>query len=148
MAEPIPFAELELRIALLPRVSRGAHLGAPAIHAKRLVELWKIEAGDDVPLEQAFRLLDGKTVARAIFRTALMSENDYPNDPVYWPPPPLGDLLPELQTAVWQALIDDELRIEAIRYARGKIGKKRSLGPAYRIATAFARLAAVAVMPR
>jgi hypothetical protein len=41
LAEPIPFAELELRIALLPRISRAAHLGGPAIHARRLVQLWR-----------------------------------------------------------------------------------------------------------
>ena len=121
MAELIDWFELELRILLLPPISRSAHLAGPAIHAGRLVELWKSE--DDVPLEQAFRLLDAETVARAIFRTALMSDNDYPNDPVHWPLPPLGDLLPELRDAAWEALLDGKLRIEAIRYAWGKAGK-------------------------
>jgi hypothetical protein len=122
MAESIPLAELEFRILLLPPVSRGTHLAGPAIHAERLVELWKIEAGDDVPLEQAFRLLDVKTVASAIFRTALMSDHDYPNDFVHWPLPPLNHLLPELNDAAWQAVLDGELQIEAIRYERGKTG--------------------------
>jgi hypothetical protein len=39
MAEPIPLAELKLRILLLPPISRAAHLGGPAIHARRLVQL-------------------------------------------------------------------------------------------------------------
>jgi hypothetical protein len=120
LAESIPFFELELRIALFcPRISRGAHLGGPAIHAERLVELWKVEADDDVPLAQAFRLLDAETVARAISRTALMSDNDYPNDPVHWPLPPLGDMLPELQAAVWEALLDGALLVEAIKGLNG-----------------------------
>jgi hypothetical protein len=127
LAEPIPLAELELRIALLPPVSRGAHLGGPTIHAERLVELWKIEDGDDVPLEQAFRLLDVKAVARAILRTALMSDNDYPNDPVYWPLPPLNDLLPELHDAAWEALLDGTLLVEAIKGLRG--ARRRAVLP-------------------
>jgi hypothetical protein len=182
LAEPIPFAELELRIALLPRISRAAHLGGPAIHARRLVQLWRgseMTAGeisevsndelvaqytvlgndgaeaqaiyaeartraakpiapapgppetprpsdraahwgdDDVPLSQAFRLLDVEAVARAIANTALMSDNDYPNDPVHWPLPPLGDMLPELQAAVWEALLDGALLVEAIKGLNG-----------------------------
>jgi hypothetical protein len=184
LAEPIPLAELELRILTLPPVSRSAHLGGPVTHARRLVELWRGEVGeasedrailgarlrciecgdrpviqaqgdgylvrcvcgheavgsradllqimresadhwgdDDVPLSQAFRLLGVEAVARAIARTALMSENDYPNDFVYWPLPPLSDLLPELSEAAWQAALDGELQIEAVPYEHGKIGK-------------------------
>jgi hypothetical protein len=230
MTDPIPLAELELRILLLPPISRAAHLRGPTIHARRLVQLWRggemtlseigeesndelidrytvlgndgaearaivaevrartakpiikevgareddlerawarlrgiksspgedvmtIDAvkdclreielaapkepppetsrpsdradhwgDDDVPLSQAFRLLDAKAVARAILRTALMSDNDYPNDSVHWPLPPLKDLLPELNDAAWQAVLDGELPIEATRYERGKIG--------------------------
>jgi hypothetical protein len=120
MAEPIPLFELEMQIALLPRVSRRAHLAGPAIHAQRLVELWKVD--DDVPLSQAFRLLPEEEVERAIARTALMSNHDYPNDRVHWPLPPLHDLLPGLHDAAWQALLDGELQIEATRYERGKVG--------------------------
>ena len=80
MAEPIPLAELEMQIALLPRLSRGVHLGGPAIHAKRLVEFWKVGDDDDVPLEQSFRLLSVKEVERAIARAALMSDRDYLNE--------------------------------------------------------------------
>jgi hypothetical protein len=235
LAEPIPFAELELRIALLPPISRGAHLGGPAIHARRLVQLWRggemtageigkasddeliarrtiltdgaearaIDAAlrarkrskpiieeardredlkrawervrsskemttdavrnylheielatpkesrpetpkpsdranywgdDDVPLSQAFRLLDVEAVARAISRTALISDNDYPNDPIHWPLPPLNDLLPELHDAVWQALLDSELQIEAIPYERGKTGKIPCVIPSIELA--------------
>jgi hypothetical protein len=239
VAEPIPLAELELRIALLPPVSRGAHLGGPTIHARRLVQLWRggemtadeigqasndelidrytvIDNGaeakavyaelwaryrarskpimeevgdreddlerawmrlrsiksspgedvmtidavkdclreielatlkepspktprpsdradhwgdDDVPLSQAFRLLGVEEIARAIFRTALMSDHDYPNDPVHWPLPPLSHLLSELHDAVWQALLDGELRIEAIPYERGKLGEALCVVP-------------------
>jgi hypothetical protein len=77
---------------------------------------------DDVPLSQAFRLLGVEAVAGAILRTALMSDHDYPNDSVHWPLPPLKDLLPELNDAAWQAVLDGELQIEAVRYERGKIG--------------------------
>jgi hypothetical protein len=216
LAEPIPLAELELRIALLPPISRGEHLGGPVMHARRLVQLWRggemtageiVEASDDeliarrtiltdsaeaaaidaalrarerskpielakpaferpimagttldaikdylretklawstkppppetpkpsdranhwgdddVPLEQSFRLLDAKAVARAILRTTLMSDNDYPDDPTYWVFPPLNDLLPELNDAAWQAVLAGEMQIEAVRYERGKTG--------------------------
>jgi hypothetical protein len=151
LAEPIPFAELELRIALLPPVSRGAHLWGPAIHAERLVELWKIEADDDVPLEQAFRLLDAGAVAGAILRmtaardagiAAWTEENlaklwddadndageeeppkNYPADPRYWTFPSLNDLLLELRELCWEALLDGVWRPEALKTARGKVGK-------------------------
>ena len=150
MAESIPFAELELRIAFLPPVSRGAHLGGPAIHAERLVELWKIEAGDDVPLEQAFRLLDAETVAGVILRATLAKDagveawtvehlakfwdaadnndgeapaKDYPSDPRYWTFPSLSGLLFELQELCWEALLDGVWRTEALKIVRGKIGK-------------------------
>jgi hypothetical protein len=234
MADPIPLAELELRILMLPPVSRGAHLGGPAIHARRLVQLWRggemtpseigkasadeliarrtviggdsaeakaidttlraqqnqaiLEAhlrcstcngrpaiqaqgdsyfvrctcgeeeffsraelvrillaaptkppppperprpsdradywgDDDDPLSQAFRLLGVEAVARAILRTALMSDHDYPNDSVHWPLPPFKHLLSELNEATWQAVLDGELQIEAIQYERGKIGE-------------------------
>jgi hypothetical protein len=190
VAEPIDWFELELRIILLSPISRAAHLGGPAIHARRLVQIWRdtemtdheidevsddeliarrmvidddgseakaIDAelgtrtravnsvaldsafepperpqpsdcfdrwgGNDIPLSQAFRLLPVALVARAIDRTAYMSDHDYPNDPVHWPLPPLNDLLPELHDLVWQGLLNGKLRVEAIRYARGKIGK-------------------------
>jgi hypothetical protein len=242
VAEPIPLAELEFRILLLRPISRGAHLGGPAIHARRLVQLWRggemtpseigkasadeliarrtvgdsaeakaiwaemqarradhdaggrQVAGDrailgarlrcgkcggrpvitvqgedsflircvcgveetssradllalekpetprpsdradhwgdnEVPLSQAFRLLGVEAVARAIFRTALMLDNDYPNDSVHWPLPPLKDLLPELNDAVWQAVLDRELQTEAVRYERGKTGLAARLVP-------------------
>jgi hypothetical protein len=235
LAKPIPFAELELRIMLLPSLPRAAHLGGPVLHARRLVQLWRgcemtageigeasddeliarrtiltdgaearaIDAAlrtrkrskpiieeardredlkrawervrsskemttdavrnylheielatpkeprpetpklsdradhwgdDDVPLEQAFRLLDVEAVARAIFRTALMSDHDYPNDPAHWPLPPLSDLLLELNEAAWQAVLDGELQIEAIRYERGKAGGTPCVVPSIELA--------------
>lgn len=198
MAEPIDWLELELRIVLLPPISRAAHLGGPVLHARRLVQIWRdsemtnseidevsddeliarrmvidddggeakaIEAelgvrtraraanpvalslafeppetpqpsdradrwgGDDVPLSQAFRLLSVPEIARAIDRTAHMSDHDYSNDPVHWPLPPLVDLLPELHDAVWRALLRGEMQLEATRYARGGISKIARLVP-------------------
>jgi hypothetical protein len=184
VAELIDWFELELRIVLLPPISRAAHLGGPAIHARRLVQIWRdsemtageiseasddeliarrtiLAAGgeaeaidatlnarkrlkpielanpvlaemtvdadhwgdDDVPLSQAFRLLGVEAVARAIFRTVMLSDNDYPNDPIHWPLPPLNDLLPELHAAAWEALLDGRLQVEALRYAQGTMSK-------------------------
>src|SRR5262249_4416231 len=91
MADLLGAAELELRIALLPPISRGVHLGGPALHARRLVELWRVDDNDDILLAQAFRLLDTSVVEGAIFRTAVAK--DYPDDWRYWTLPPLEDLL-------------------------------------------------------
>ena len=117
MVDSLPLAELEFRIALLPAISRGAHLAGPTLHARRLVELWKVDDNDDVPLAQAFRLLDAETVARAILRTS--ATRDYPSDPCHWIFPPLADLLPELQECAWQAMLDGALLVEAIKGVRG-----------------------------
>jgi hypothetical protein len=151
VAESIPRFELEFRILLLPPISRGALLGGPAIHARRLIQLWRggemtvREIGeasddeliarrlvtdgdeakaihgeliararaqaakpiapalapepperpkpsgrashwddDDVPLEQAFRLLDVEAVAGAILRTLA---KDYATDWAQFPTP-------------------------------------------------------------
>ena len=46
-------AELEFRIALLPPISRGTHLDGPHLHARRLVEMWKIASDDDAPEAKA-----------------------------------------------------------------------------------------------
>jgi hypothetical protein len=51
-ADPLTLAELEFRIAQLPPISRGTHLGGPTLHAARLAALW--QADDDVSLAQAF----------------------------------------------------------------------------------------------
>jgi hypothetical protein len=112
-------AELELRIALLPPISRGARDGS-LLHARRLIELWPVADGDDVPLTEAFRFLDAEAVARAIRRTLYLSDKEYPNDRRHWYFPCLGDLLPELRERVWQLTLDGVLTIEAIPGVRGK----------------------------
>jgi hypothetical protein len=117
MADLLPLIELELRIALLPPISRGAHLGGPRLHAQRLVDLWKIGGGDDVLLVQAFRLLDADVVAGAILRTT--AAGDCPGDPRHWVFPPLADLLPELHALAWQAVLEGALLITAIKGVRG-----------------------------
>jgi len=117
MTDPLPLTELEFRIALLPPISRGAHLAGPTLHAQRLVGLWKVDDGADVSLAQAFRLLDAETVAGAILRTLMAG--DYSSDPRHWIFPPLVDLLPELQECVWQAVLDGTLLVEGIKGVRG-----------------------------
>ena len=63
----LPLAEIEFRVAVLPPISRGAHLAGPQLHAERLIELWRTD--DDVPLAEAFRVLNVETVAGVIWRT-------------------------------------------------------------------------------
>jgi hypothetical protein len=108
-------AEIELRIALLPPISRGTHLAGPRLHAERLVELWK--ADGEVVLAEAFRLLDVETVAGVILRT--VTANEYEGDPRHWHFPPFIDLLPPLRAAAWQTLLGGTLLIEAIKSVRG-----------------------------
>ena len=81
MAKPIPPFELALQIALMPPLSRGAHLAGPRLHAQRLVELWQVAVDDDVPLAEAFRLLDVGAVGGAILRVTLARERKH--DPRY-----------------------------------------------------------------
>ena len=120
MADLLAPAELEFRIALLPPVSRGAHLDGPVLHAERLIELWKITDDERVPLGQSFRLLQAKQqVADAILRTLMAS--DYPSDPRRWIFPPLNDLLPELRTLSWRAIQNSELLVEGVKGVRGHV---------------------------
>jgi hypothetical protein len=128
MADAIPGAELEFRVLLLPEISRGAHPDGPIVHARRLVDLWKVESHDDVPLVQAFRLLDPEAVAGTILRMLYMSDKDYRSDPRHWTFPPLEDLLPELRDLSWQLMLDRTLSVEAIRGMRGK--RHRTVLPA------------------
>jgi hypothetical protein len=120
MADPLALAEVELRIALLPPISRGSHLSGPALHAQQLVELWRVSGDDDVPLAEAFRLLDVEAVTGAILRTLLMGDRDYPADLRQWTFPGFTDLLPELQGLSWRAMLDGVLLTEAIKSVRGK----------------------------
>jgi hypothetical protein len=121
VAEPIVLADLEWRIAMLPPISRGAHLGGPPLHAERLIALWKVDDEDDVPLADAFRLLDVKAVAGAIMRTAIyMCENTITDDHRYWAFPSLEAMMPELQEMAWRAALDGTLQIDAVKAPKGK----------------------------
>ena len=115
-------AELELRILLLPPISRGAHLAGPALHAQRLVELWGVEGGDDLPLTEAFRLLDSDAVTGVILRTLYASDREYHNPhPSYWVFASLDDMLPELRDLSWQAMLTGALLVEAVRGKRCQV---------------------------
>jgi hypothetical protein len=120
MADALALAEVELRIALLPPITRGSHLSGPALYAQQLVELWGISGDDDVPLAQAFRLLDVEEVTGAILRTLLMDDREYSADLRHWTFPGFTDLLPELQGLSWRAMLDGALLTEAIKSVRGK----------------------------
>jgi hypothetical protein len=109
-------AEIELRIALLPPISRGAHLAGPRLHAERLVELWK--ADGEVVFAEAFRLLDVETVAGVILRT--VTANEYEGDPRHWIFPPFADLLPPLREAAWQEALAGRIVLEAIKGVTGR----------------------------
>src|SRR5262245_28916591 len=119
-------AELEFRIALLPPISRGAHLAGPRLQAERLVELWKVADADKVSLAQAYRLLGVTAVESVIWR--LMGANDYPGDAGYWAFPPVEELLPDLRELAWQEMLTGTLVTEAIKGVRGS--RRRTVLPA------------------
>ena len=118
MAKPIPYFELALQIALMPPISAGAHLAGPKLHADRLIELWKVADGDDVPLAEAFRLLDAEAIEGAIFRVTLARERKH--DPRYWTFPEIEELLPELNELAWQGMLAGTLLVKAIKGVHGK----------------------------
>jgi hypothetical protein len=132
MTEQFAVKELKARIALLPAISRGAPiseawsaraLAGPWLHADRLIDLWPVADGEDVPLAQAFRFLDIEAVHGAILRA--LGAKDYPaSDPRYWFFPPLEDLLPELRELSWQAMLVGALKVEAIKSVQGKRAKR------------------------
>jgi len=128
VAELLALAELELQVDLLELISRGAHLDGPIQQARRLVGLWKVDSGDDVPLAQAYRLLDAKPVAGVIRRTVGTEEYADAGDPRYWIFPGLGSLEPQLRALSWQAMLDGELVVEAKPGVRGK--RYRAVSPA------------------
>ena len=117
-------AEIELRITLLPPISRGTHLAGPRLQAKRLVALWK--ADGEVTLGEAFRLLDVETVVGVLCRT--LAEREYRGDPRYWHFPPFADLLSALREAAWQEILAGKLVLEAIKGLRGR--RHQPLAPA------------------
>jgi hypothetical protein len=129
MVAALALLEIEFRIALLPPITRGAALceanparvlAGPWLHADRLIDIWKVDDGERVPLAQAWRLLDLEAVHGAILRTLAASEEGYTGDPRYWHFPPLTDLLLELRECSWQAMLAGELEIEAIRGVQAK----------------------------
>jgi hypothetical protein len=119
MADPLALAELEFRIALLPAISRAAHLDGPGRHAERLIKLWRVADDESVPFAQSFRLLRVKQVEGAILRTLMAG--DYPSDPRRCIFPPLNDLLPELQALSWRAMQNGDLLVEGIKGTRGRV---------------------------
>jgi hypothetical protein len=117
--------EIELRIALLPPISRSNHLAGPQLYAERLVESWK--ADGSVALGDAFRLLNVEMVAGVILRTVGAGEYDG-GDPRHWYFPPIADLLPPLREAAWQEILAGKLVLEAIKGIRGR--RHQPLAPA------------------
>jgi hypothetical protein len=115
---PAVLFELELRIALLPSLSRGAHLDGPAFYARQLADLWKVNGNDDIPLAQAFRLLNVEAITEAIYQT--LAVQDYPGDSRQWTFPALEGLLPELRALTWRAMLSGALITEAIKGVTGK----------------------------
>jgi hypothetical protein len=126
MAELLSALELELRIALLPPISRASPFNGARLHAERLIELWKVADGESVPLSQSFRLLHVEQLEGAILRTLMAG--DYPSDPRRWIFPPLNDLLPELRALSWRAMQNGKLLVEGIKGVRGRV--RRPIQPA------------------
>ena len=91
---------LDFELGLLPPIARGAHLDGPKLHAQRLVELWEVDGDDDVPLAEAFRLLDVAAVERAIWG-AIVQADDI-GDARYWVFPDVERLFPALRESVWR----------------------------------------------
>jgi hypothetical protein len=125
MPMAVPLGEIYLQIALLPPISRGAHLAGPRLHADRLIALWKVPDDDVIPLPEAFRLLDAQAVQGAILRVTVMGERD--NSPRYWVFPDIAELLPELRELAWQTMLAGAWLIEGIKGVRGV--RHRTISP-------------------
>lgn len=122
MAEFIPLAELALRIAMLPPISRGVHLAGPILHARRLIELWKGDGDDGVSLMEAFRLLDAEAVDGALMRTGMkMADEGFEfGDARHWAFPDFEAALPELRATAWEWMSTGRLQVEAKKDIRAK----------------------------
>ena len=119
MADDPGLIDLETTILLLPSISRGAHLDGPILHARNLIELWKLDSPSDaVPLTLAFRLLDVEAVARAVYRAA--AAKDYSSRPWDWDLPGAEAPLSELRAIVWRAMLAGTLITEGVKGTRGK----------------------------
>ena len=121
----LPLVEIEFQVAILPPISRGAHLSGPQLHAERLIKVWRAEG--EVALAQAFRLLDVETVTGVILRAVVGGDYDE-GDPRHWHFPPFTDLLPPLREAAWQEILAGKLVLEAIKGVTGR--QHRPLAPA------------------
>jgi hypothetical protein len=110
---------LTLLLPRLPRVSRAAHLAGAALHARALIDLWRLDGEvDTVPLTLAFRLLnDVETVAGVITRAA--EADGFPGGADTWGIPNAWTLLIELRACCWQAICGGTLQVEAIKGLRG-----------------------------
>jgi hypothetical protein len=112
--------DLDFQIALIPPVSRSVGIAgrtaAIALYAQQLFTLWKVAEGNGVPLSQAFRLLSVQAVQIATSRT--MVEIEHPAG--LWRFPVIAELLPELQTAAWEAMLDGSVAVDGIPAIRGK----------------------------
>ena len=122
MADPIRLIELELQVALLPPISRREHLVGPRLHAERLGALWRTD--DDVPLADAFRLLDIAVIAGAILRLSVEIESA---DSRYWTFPELEELLPALRALAWEEILAGRLTVEGVAGVRE--GRRRRIPP-------------------
>ena len=119
MVESFDLDELEVRLALLPLISRGTHLAGPRLHAERLVELWA--ADGPVPLAEAFRLLPVEAVAGVLLRVLVTGAHDLgddwakrPRGASHWSFPPVRDLLPGLYELIWSEALAGRLVVTAI----------------------------------
>ena len=131
MADDPGQVDLEFLTLLLPRllrVSRAAHLAGAALHARALIDLWRLDGeADTIPLTLAFRLLDDvETVEGAIARAA--EEDGFPGGADTWGIPNAWTLLIGLRVCCWQAICDGTLQVEAIKGLRGT--KRRPVPPA------------------
>jgi hypothetical protein len=118
---------LTLLLPRLPRVSRAAHLGGAALHARALINLWRLDGETDtLPLTLAFRLLDMEAVEGAFSRAA--AADGFPGGAHIWGIPNAWTLLIELRACCWQAICDGTLQVEAIKGLRGT--KPRTVQPA------------------
>jgi hypothetical protein len=109
---------LTLLLPRLPRVSRAAHLGGAALHARALINLWRLDGETDtLPLTLAFRLLDMEAVEGAFSRAG--AADGFPGGAHTWGIPNAWTLLIELRACCWQAICDGTLQVEAIKGLRG-----------------------------
>jgi hypothetical protein len=114
-------AELALRIALLPPISRGVFaMEAARQFSAQLIELWR-KVDDDVALGGVYRLLDAETVAGVVLRILAETEG---TDPRYWTLPDLDALLPALRAEAWEEIMAGRLLVEAV-----KAGQHQTLAP-------------------